>query len=268
MVIGLEFKGNVSYAAKTNLFDFSEKNNYKQNLSNENSPSLFNKYNNSQNTSVSVFGNADEDKPGAEKIKKDEADGFRPKDIFDIDKFFVKMLKSAIGPAMTYLISECAFNKCDKDGNKVLTSDEYSELITNFDINPSNFNQNDNQSGNNFLKNILDLLSGSSAENSSLMKIPGVSDIKDAFVNTLKMMIGIDTNNNGIIEKNEFSALLDEKTSEKISEESKDKLFSTLSSSQKSGQAGLDLGSFTNFAFDSKLAWDPDKKINTQEKKK
>ena len=197
------------------------------------------------------------------KVQKDEANGFDPKDIFDIDKFFVPMLKSAIGPAMTYLISYSAFNKCDKDGNKVLTSDEYSELTANYNFNLSGSDNTDNngKTGNNFLKKMLDLLS--SATGCSLMDIGGVEEIKDAFVNTLKMMIGIDKNNNGIIEKNEFSDLLDEKSTEPIPEDIKDSMFSSLSLSQKNGQGGLDLGSFTKFAFESKLAWAPNKKINT-----
>lgn len=212
---------------------------------------------------VSIF----EDTTGLDKLKKDAENGFTPKDLLDIDNFFIPKLKSKIGAAMTFLISECAFIKCDKDNNKILTSDEYNELIKNYNFNVDSPTKDDNstqksgEKGNGFLKKMLDLLSLS--ENTSLISIPNVEEVKNAFINTLKMMINFDKNEDGKIDKKEFSSLLDEKSTEIIPEEIKYSMFSTLSSKQTSGQQDLNLEGFTKFAFSSKLAWYPDKKINT-----
>lgn len=190
---------------------------------------------------------------------------FKAKDLLAVDDFFVPRLKSAIGAGMTYLISECAFIKSDKDGDKVLNESEYNALTTefNFDLSgkKADKTKDKNDDKNSFLVKMLELISNTVG--CTMMGIPGMEECTQAFKNTLNMMIEVDENNNGKIEENEFDNFLDKHTTEPLPSELKQKAFLKLTTGQKGGDAAVDLGAFTKFALESKLAWYPTKKINT-----
>jgi len=204
-----------------------------------------------------------------EKIQKDVENGFTPKDIIDIDKFFESYLKAALGAGMTYLISESAFRVCDKDHNKFLTSDEYSELIKNysFDLSTNSADNNiqknsDNtKSDNSMLNKILQLFSLSPKTN--LEKNTNVGITKKAFVNTINLLKKFDKNGNEKLDKEEFVSMINEKTTETLPDEVIDMMYKDVSGLDSNSSQEIDLGGFTSFAFDTKLAWNSNKKINS-----